>query len=571
LAGRRSADCELQVNNIAQALSDRAAEAPERVALQLPQRFSDGVVHYRAMPFAELEARSNALALGLQQFGIGEGVRTVLMVRPSAEFFLLMFALFKARAVPVLVDPGIDKAALKQCLDDVKPEAFIGIAIAQLARLALGWGKATIRKSISVAPSWLCALLPGTSMQRIEASAHMHPAALETLRADVRATKPDQLAAILFTSGSTGVPKGVEYTHRMFTAQVALLREAFAIAPGTINMPTFPPFALFDPALGCTSVIPMMDATRPARADPRKLISAITQFNVSQMFGSPALLRTLVADLERRNARIENLRCVMSAGAPVPPALVEKAKRVMPKARIFTPYGATEALPVAVVDDQTLLGPARALSESGAGICVGRVLPANIVRILPISDAAIAQMDAVTPLAAGEIGEIVVHGPSVTHAYAFAAEKTSLAKIYEGTARVWHRMGDVGYLDTQGQLWYCGRKSHRVELADTTLFSECIEALFNAYPHILQSALVAIQLHGARHAAMVLRMRADAEWTAMQAALRAWADQDPRSARITQFFCYPHAFPVDIRHNAKINRERLRQWAQTQCVSPNPR
>ena len=83
------------------------------------------------------------------------------------------------------------------------------------------------------------------------------------------ATDGEDVAAILFTSGSTGVPKGVVYRHRHFVAQIDMLREAFGIEAGGIDLPTFPPFALFDPALGLTSIIPDMDPTRPAKADPR--------------------------------------------------------------------------------------------------------------------------------------------------------------------------------------------------------------------------------------------------------------------------------------------------------------
>jgi olefin beta-lactone synthetase len=362
------------------------------------------------------------------------------------------------------------------------------------------------------------------------------------------------------------VPKGVEYQHRMFNAQIELLRAAFAIAPGTFNLPTFPPFALFDPALGCTSVIPMMDATKPAKADPAKLLSAIRQFSITNMFGSPALLRTLVTHLERTQSQIPELRCVMSAGAPVAPELVQRARRVLPNAQIFTPYGATEALPVSVVSDAVILGSARARGEQGGGICVGSVLAGNRVCIIPIHDDGQANFDPETDrLEVGQIGEICVHGPSVTHAYLDAPEKTALAKLRDAQARIWHRMGDLGYFDAAGLLWYCGRKSHRVETNSGPLYSECVEAHFNQITGVARTALVGLGARATRQQRAVVLYELAAGQSGriaeIHSNLLALAQTKPELHAIQTVLHYPKAFPVDIRHNAKINREQLTLWA----------
>src|SRR5688572_9845153 len=255
--------------NIAAALPRLAAEAPERIAMRCPgSRGAGGMALYdQTLSYAELDRRSDAIAAGLAKHGLARGQRAVVMVRPSPEFFLLMFALFKAGAVPVLVDPGIDKRALKQCLDEAQPQAFIGIPLAQFARLLLRWA-GSAKLVVTAGRRWFWG---GPTLAEIEAAG----ASAGPQLAD---TAPDDVAAILFTSGSTGVPKGVVYRHRHFVAQVDLLRDAFGMQPGGVDLPTFPPFALFDPALGLTSVIPDMDPTRPASADPRKLHAAIAQF-----------------------------------------------------------------------------------------------------------------------------------------------------------------------------------------------------------------------------------------------------------------------------------------------------
>jgi acyl-CoA synthetase (AMP-forming)/AMP-acid ligase II len=244
--------------NIAAALPRIAAERPDQIAMRCPgKRGLDGFARYDvALTYRQLDQRSDAIAAGLGKRGIVRGTRTVVMVRPSPEFFLLMFALFKAGAVPVLIDPGIAKSALKKCLAEAEPEAFIGIGLAHFARVILGWARASNRINIVVGRRWFGR---GATLKTVEADgANAGPQLADT--------QADDIAAILFTSGSTGVPKGVTYRHRHFVAQLAMLRDAFGIAPGGVDLPTFPPFALFDPAMGVTSIIPDMDPTRPARA-----------------------------------------------------------------------------------------------------------------------------------------------------------------------------------------------------------------------------------------------------------------------------------------------------------------
>ncbi|MEP6907243.1 MAG: AMP-binding protein, partial [Pseudoxanthomonas sp.] len=295
--------------NIAATLPRLARERPDQVAIRCPgSRGNDGFARYDiALTYAELDARSDAIAAGLVQYGIVRGTRTVVMVRPSPEFFLLMFALFKLGAVPVLVDPGIDRRALKQCLDESQPQAFIGIPLAHAARVVLRWAQLARVRITTGRRAWLA----DATLAQVEAAGM-------NAGAELADTGPDEIAAILFTSGSTGVPKGVVYRHRHFVAQIDMLRTAFGIQAGGIDLPTFPPFALFDPALGLTSIIPDMDPTRPAQADPKKLLNAIERFGVTQLFGSPALVEVLA----HHGVRLPTIERVTSAGAPVPPDVV---------------------------------------------------------------------------------------------------------------------------------------------------------------------------------------------------------------------------------------------------------
>lgn len=545
--------------NIAAALPGMAARQPEAIAIRCPTGVGpDGQVRYGIeLSWRTLEERSSAIAAAMARAGIVRGTRAALMVRPSPELFLLMFAMFKAGVVPVLIDPGINRRALKQCLDEAAPTAFIGIPLAHAARVVLGWARRSCRINLTVGRRWFWG---GHTLDGLMAQS----AGEDFTLAD---TAPDEIAAILFTSGSTGMPKGVVYRHRHFVAQVEMLGQMLGIEPGGVDLPTFPPFALFDPALGITSVIPAMDPTRPAQADPRKLIDAIRRFGVTQMFGSPALLDTLSRYGEAHDVRLATLRRVMSAGAPVPPAVVARMAAMLPEdANIWTPYGATECLPVALIEGRELRAT-RAATEAGAGTCVGRPVAPNDVRIIRIVDEPIAQWRDELLAAPGDVGEIVVAGPTATDEYFNRPEATAQAKIREtladGSSRILHRMGDLGWIDEGGRLWFCGRKSQRVEAADGPLYTEQVEPVFNTHTAVRRSALVGVGEKGAQMPVLCVELEpgtAEAARERIEAELLNLGQRHPHTARVQRLLFHP-GFPVDIRHNAKIGREALARWA----------
>ena len=474
--------------NVAAALAEQARTQPHGAAIHYPVGVRKGTVRYRSASYARLDALSDCYARGLASYGIERGARVALMVPPGLDFFALFFALFKAGIVPVLIDPGIGLKPLRQCLGEAQPEAFIGISRAQLARVLLRWSPRSIRRSVTVGPrlAWGGITLRGLA-RRGGASG---PPVLA-------ATRADETAAILFTSGSTGIPKGVVYRHSHFVAQVRMLRDAFAIAPGEVDLATFPPFALFDPALGMTTVVPYMDPTRPAKANPAYLVQAMEQFAVSNLFGSPALLKVLGRYCSEQGLELQTLKRVLSAGAAVPAETVALMQRAMTgDGAVHTPYGATECLPVASIasaemDDAVLAG-----TRAGRGTCVGRPVAPNRVAILRLSDEAIPRLRREDLLDAGEIGEIIVHGPTTTDRYWQRDAQTRLAKTTDDEGRIWHRMGDAGYFDAAGRLWFCGRKAQRVQTAQGDLFADQLEAIFQALPGVERTALVGVGAAG---------------------------------------------------------------------------
>lgn len=545
------------LGNIAATLPAMAARQPHALAIVVPHgRDRHGKRAYTHLTFAQLDAWSDRIARGLLALGLRRGERSVLMVKPSLEFFALTFALFKAGIVPVLVDPGLGRAQLKQCIGEAEPQAFIGIPLAHVARALLGWGRASVRQLITVGPRLFWG---GVTLQQVT---EMGGESGDPVLAD---TAREDTAAILFTSGSTGPAKGAVYQHGHFLGQVELIRDSYGIAPGEIDLPTFPLFALFDPALGMTAVIPQMDFSRPASVDPRMLDALIADWGVTNVFGSPALLATVVRESqpEGRQVRWPSVRRVLSAGAPVPAAVLEGMARILPEnAEVFTPYGATESLPVASIGSRQVLGQTRAQTERGAGVCVGRVVAPVKVEVIALSDQPIADWSGVTLCQPGEIGEICVHGPTTTQAYYGRPQATAAAKILRDGA-IWHRMGDTGYFDADGLLWYCGRKGHRVETASGTLHTAPVEEIFNTHPQVRRTALVGLQVDGRTEPLLCVERTADRSLSDEQlfSELMKLGEGPPASRSVRRFAVHP-GFPVDIRHNAKIGREKLAAWAQ---------
>ena len=263
---------------------------------------------------------------------------------------------------------------------------------------------------------------------------------------------------------------------------------------------------------------------------------------------------------------LPTLRRVLSAGAPVPPHVLRRMKAAIhPEGELYTPYGATEALPVASTSGSEVLNETEELSKQGGGTCVGSRFSQIEWKVIRIDDNPLASLAEIEELPQGEIGELIVTGPVITRKYFTSEKATQLAKIADGEI-IWHRMGDVGSLDDQDRFWFCGRKTHRVETADGPMYTIPCEAIINCHEKIYRSALVGIGEFGNHVPALIAEPLQDEypnskqEIVALLNELRALAANNPLTEQIEHFLLHP-SFPVDIRHNAKIFREKLTVWA----------
>ena len=562
--------------NIAQYLPAMAKTAPERAAIVCTHAPDE--LGRTSLTFAELDGESDRLAWGLRETGVQPGSLTLLMLRPGLNFLSLTFALFKLGAVPVLIDPGMGWTNVQNCVRQCRPENFIGIPLAHAVRAFTATDAFdSVRRHVTVGRRWFWGGVTLRAVRRMGNMGSDKPFPLA-------ATTERSPAAVLFTSGGTGTPKGVLYEHGMFGAQVLAIRAQYGIQPGERDLPAFPLFGLFAPALGTTCVVPELNPSRPAQCDPAKIAKALQTHEITYTFGSPAIWRRVGPYCIEKGITFPNVRRILMAGAPVRAEVLEPFTKILPNGDTYIPYGATEALPIATIRGSEVLSETWALTRAGKGYCVGRPLPDVTVRVIACAPAVVesTQWDSAFVLPPGAIGEIVVKGPVVTCEYYNMPEQTRAAKIYEnlplrppslqwkGENDVWHRMGDMGYFDESGRLWLCGRKAHRVIISrEKILFSVCVEAIFEAFlDDILKcgirTALAGIGEPGRQTGVIVVEAPKHLSRRVFQRLVpnvEQWSATQPLARDVAGILLYRKPFPVDVRHNAKIDREKLGRWA----------
>ena len=501
--------------------------------------------------FREFEEKSNQFANRFLKLGIRPGMRTLLFVRPCLDFSVITFALFKMGAVPVLIDPGMGIPNLLNSVRQVKPEAQVSVGMVHWLRRF----KKNFFKDVKVK----------ISLNRVGGSTHYMYDGIEKESKEFKLhdVRPSDYAAILFTSGGTGKPKGVLYTHGILNAQTDALKEMFFLNEGKVDLPGFPLFALFTLAMGMTSVIPEMDPTKPAQCDPKKIIKNINEHQVTFVAGSPAIWERVAKYCIEKGITLPSVNQVVMFGAPVRAEIHQMYQKILPNGDTYTPYGATECLPVSLISGSEILKSHLPKMISGFGTCIGKAVSGVEIKIIKTSDIPEANLNEEKPT---EIGEIVVSGLQVTPGYFDMNEETRHSKIIQDGV-LWHRMGDLGRMDHEGHLWFLGRKAHRVETGEQTFYAIQMEAIFNQHPQIRRTALVKLASDGEIFPGLVIERhdKSTKMTEAFRRELLMLRDSTDFTKEIRNLYLHP-GFPVDVRHNIKIDRNKLSEWAQ-ECLT----
>ena len=577
------------------ALTERANDASTAVVDMDPK--GDGTSVSVTLTWAELNQQVNAAATRLHALGVRPGDRVNLMVPPGARLTTLIYACMKLGAVIVVADTGLGLPGLTRALKGANPSFLVGIPAALSAARTLLW------------PGVRISVEPLGSVQEkllgVAGSVFTAPAADGTPGAPVPTPTvvefpspvPDADAAVLYTSGSTGPAKGVVYTQRQLAGMRDAIANTYGFAPGSGLVAGFAPFALLGPALGATSVTPTMDVTRPKTLTASALASAAAAIDASVVFASPAALVNVVATADELNAEqraaLAKVQTVLSAGAPIPVPLLEALSALVPNASLHTPYGMTEGLPVTDVSFEMIRqaiaeGTPNAAGEvldpfARDGVCVGFAVYGAAVAIAPLmQDGSVAVELTHEP---GVTGEILVSAPHVKDRYdtLWVTEEQSIS------TPGWHHTGDVGHLDASGRLWVEGRLAHVLLTSQGVLTPVAAEQSAESLPEVRRAALVAVGPAGT--AAPVLVIEAAANTAALEARQsasafkRALLDRVPGRFPIAEGVApfelsqlvrqkvaedtgvelaavlVVHEHPTDIRHNSKIDRPALGEWA----------
>lgn len=536
--------CAHKINNISEYLTLNAERSPARPALLYPEKIT----------YSDMEEKVNRYSFGLGNAGIRAGTITLVLVPAGTDFFILIFALLRIGAIPVMIDPGMGIRAMSSVLADLEPEAFIGTPKAHLLRLVYPRVFKTLKIKITTG-----------STSFFGANSLENPVVDKTGRYPSYSHEPDDMAAIFYTSGSTGPAKGVIYTSGMLKCQIEITKSQFNISSDETDLCTFPLLGLFAICHGNSSVLADMDMMHPAKLNPGKVFKNIMDYKCTQMFGSPMVLNKLSEYGSRKGIKLPSLRNIISAGAPVHSNILESFRKLIPAdAKIHTPYGATEVLPVTEITASELHRIYSAEHENDTPICLGDPVEPLDVKILEITDTQIKSLDNARLMPVNEVGEIVVKGPWVSPGYFKRKDADNLSKIPDPvTNEIWHRMGDLGKIDKHGMLWFYGRKSHRVITSFGTLFTIPCEAVFNRHPGVLRSALVGVhsKISGLKRPVICIQLKSGFYPSRK---LTEELLELGRSVLITRGISdilFKKDFPVDPRHNAKIFREKLALWA----------
>lgn len=500
-------------------MNEQASIRPDAVGLT-------AMNEHRSITWRELQSQTEFAMRYLAQEGVVAGNRVAFLVPPGPLLIPLIYATWNLGAVVVLADSGLGLKGMFRALRGAHIDHVVGIPRA--------W---PLMRSLQIPGARISTHAFGKASQR--------DISLKVTKENVTCGYPAaDLGAVVFTSGSTGPAKGVQYSRGHIARTVTALQTQYSLTPNDVIIAAFAPWAVFGPALGIASVLPEMNTGKPSSLTYRALNESVIRAGGTLLWASPAALTNVMDTIpEHEDANWSGIRLILSAGAPVPKSLLSRLAELIPSASIRTPYGMTEALPLSEISLAEIVN-----SQDDQGVLVGRGLPGVDISIAPWNSPSQLTTDPEI------MGEIVIRAPHMKNSY------DSLAFTERNSAQFvgWHRTGDVGHLDADASLWIEGRKSHVITTHIGVTTPVPVEQRVESLGFVRQAACVGV---GPKDNAVVVIVYVESgrepELSQLQ---REDCVREVAGVPIAAILCVK-SLPTDIRHNAKLNREKISQWA----------
>lgn len=489
------------------------------ILANLEERADDPAAVYRGpdgtLSWRELAQRSTVAASALRNQGVERGTRVSILIKPGVDLLVAAVAVWKLAGVPVVADASAGVANLRRLLRAAAPRYVLGTPVTLGVALAAGFAPGASFAAF--------ASLPGvTDLRDSSVAPTFLPATLE----------PDDVAAIVHTSGATGPAKPVRYTHGALCAQRDAIDDLFDVRADESFTTSFAPFMLLAPVLGMGFVRPDFDVNRPSNLDFDTLYAAVARDVVTAAWLSPAAAESVVQSAHGRRL---DLRRVMLAGAPISCDLARAVEGVT-TGDVRAPYGMTECLPVT--------DGANPLSRgANGGTSTGRALRNAAVVIVGLDDVDGPELEH------GRWGEILVSAPWMFDGYDARWSNDDATRVVRDGRR-YHRTGDVGYLE-DGILFQLGRAPHVIRTAHGALASVAVEEPI-ASALAMRVAAVAVGPPGSSLLAIVVETGGHLRLAPEDVTARVRQACDERVAAVLT-----GPLPTDRRHESKVDRTVL--------------
>ncbi len=541
--------------NISSLLQQHAHLQPFKRAVMYPEsRDANDRAAYTQLTFRQLDQESDCMASGLGDIGVIRGTKVVLMARPGLVFFSLIYALFKKGAIPILVDPAMGVKGILACLKLAKPEVFIGTPQSHLLRIIFPGYFKKIKIYISLGQRLF---LKGFSLNQL--------LKVPWKRQVIQETHEDDAALVIYTKDSEGQINGAAYSHGNLVSQTGEVKSHFSINEHDINMSAVPLYSILGPALGVTAIIPAMDEAGKKLSDPWDIIETVIDQGVTSMVSSPAHLQQMTQYIRENKIRVTSLKRVISMGEPLNPSQIEHfASHLSEDTEIHTLYCIRDAVPITWIDSNEIHEDTKELSEKGFGNCIGRPFVKSNVNLIEITDESIEQWSDDLIISRGDTGEIVVKQGLVSDNECNMPEQNTMDKIPEGDY-VWLRTGDLGWMDKEERIWYCGKKHQRIITQDTTLFTIPCETIFNTHKSVSQSTMVGIGPVGEKKPVLCIELEEEniLSKEEVEEELLILAKKYIITKHIDTVL-FPSSMPMDNGYSLDPVREKLTIWAEKQ-------